>query len=69
MGEERRGIYCTDDSYDWIQVGENPHMEQLQTRCGPSDPRVHRSPSPPVAGPSNHATALPDDPMAGVDGG
>jgi hypothetical protein len=69
MGEERRGVYCTDNSYDWIQVGEDPHMERLRTRHGLSNPHVRRSPSPPVAGPSNHATALPDDPMAGIDGG
>jgi hypothetical protein len=69
IGEERRGIYCLDDSTDWLRVGEDPHMEQLRTRRNLADPRVRRSPSPPLAGPSNPPTSSDDIIMANVEEG
>ena len=65
--EERKGIYCTDDSPDWLLVGEDPHFDQLRHRRRPSDPRVQRSPSPPVAGPSTNPGSLEDVHMSSVD--
>jgi hypothetical protein len=67
QGEERKGIYCTDDSPDWLLVGEDPHFDQLRHRRQPNDPRVHRSPSPPVAGPSTAPGTSEDVHMASVD--
>jgi hypothetical protein len=48
-------------------VGEDPHFDQLRHRRQPNDPRVHRSPSPPVAGPSTAPGTSEDVHMASVD--
>jgi hypothetical protein len=44
--EECRDIYCTDDSPAWLNVGEDPHFEQVRTHHRETDPRIHHSPSP-----------------------
>jgi hypothetical protein len=51
LGEEHKGIYCTDDSPDWLLVGEDSHFDQLRHHHQPTDPCIHWSPSPPMAGP------------------
>jgi hypothetical protein len=29
LAEEHKGIYCTNDSSDWLLASEDPHFEQL----------------------------------------